>query len=93
MRFLLFTLSLFRRGLFVSYSREAQGERKRKRSCSHCPPHAFYFSIIAIFIGILSGSLCGGESYLLQSLKVLYLKCDSKLKDPHALQFMNLNSK
>ena len=68
------------------------GERKRKRVCSHRPPRALCFSIIANFIGIPSGSLCGGESYLLQSLKVLYLKCDSKLKDPHALQFMNLNS-
>ena len=68
------------------------GKRKRKRACSHRPPPAFYFSIIAIFIGIHSGSLYGGESYLLHSLKVLYLKCDSKLKDPHALQFMNLDS-
>ena len=64
------------------------GKRKRKGACSHRPLPAFYFSIIAIFIGIHSG----GESYLLHSLKVLYLKCDSKLKDPHALQFMNLNS-
>ena len=50
------------------------GERKRKRAYSHRPRHTFYFSIIAIFIGIPSWSLCGGESYLLQSLKVLYLK-------------------
>ena len=28
---------------------------------SHRPPRAFYFSIIAIFIGIPSGSLCRGE--------------------------------
>ena len=48
------------------------GERKRKRVCSHRPPRALCFSIIAIFIGIPSVSLCGGESYLLQSLKVLY---------------------
>ena len=29
---------------------------------SHRPPRAFYFSIIAVFIGIPRGSLCGGES-------------------------------
>ena len=27
-------------------------------------PRAFYFSIIAVFIGIPSGSLCGGESHM-----------------------------
>ena len=32
---------------------------------SHRPPRAFYFSIIAIFIGIHSGSLCGEERFIL----------------------------
>ena len=35
-----------------------QGKRK-----DHLPLSAFYFLIIAIFIGMPSGSLCGGESY------------------------------
>ena len=29
---------------------------------SHRPPRAFYFSIIAIFIGMSSETLCGGGS-------------------------------
>ena len=33
-----------------------------KRDTSHPPPRTFYFSIIAIFIWIPSGSLCRGES-------------------------------
>ena len=45
-----------------------EGEREKRDSrlfpFSHRPPRAsfFFFSIIAIFIGIPSGSLCGGES-------------------------------
>ena len=35
---------------------------------SHRPPRAFYFSIIAIFIGIPSRSFCGGESVQTASL-------------------------
>ena len=34
------------------------GEKENER-----PPRAFYFSIIAIFMGIPSGSLCGGERF------------------------------
>ena len=40
-------------------------EKERKRGplfpSSHRPPRAIYFSIIVIFIGIPSGSLCAGE--------------------------------
>ena len=56
-------------------SREAGEKEKRARGAlwegerplppfpsSHRPPRAFYFSIIAIFIGKPSGSLCGGEN-------------------------------
>ena len=32
-------------------------------------PRAFYFSIIAVFIGIPSGSLCGGESHMTVSAR------------------------
>ena len=32
-------------------------------------PRAFYFSIIAVFIGIPSGSLCGGESQMAVSAR------------------------
>ena len=44
-----------------------KGKERRKASLphfpsSHRPPRAFYFFIIAIFIGIPSGSLCRGES-------------------------------
>ena len=35
---------------------------------SHRPPRAFYFSITAFFIGISSGSLCGGERWLIHSV-------------------------
>ena len=57
--------------------REAGDREKRKRAgddgkgkerkrgplftSSHRPPRAIYFSIIVIFIGIPSGSLCAGE--------------------------------
>ena len=36
---------------------------------SHRPPRAFYFSIIAILIGIPSGSLCRGESQWFKPMK------------------------
>ena len=36
-------------------------EIERPFPSSYCPPRAFYFSIIAIFIWIPSGILCGGE--------------------------------
>ena len=32
-------------------------------------PRAFYFSSIAVFIGIPSGSLCGGESHMAVSAR------------------------
>ena len=65
------TLSPPQRPLCVA---ERLRERKRKRAghdgkgqekerpfpSSYCPPRAFYFSIIAIFIWIPRGSLCGG---------------------------------
>ena len=58
--------SLLRGGLFVLWG--GWGERKRERA-NHvfslfpsCPARFLFFSIIAIFIGIPSGSLCGGES-------------------------------
>ena len=41
-------------------SREGWRQGKRK---DHFPPSSFYFLIIAIFIGMPSGGLCGGESY------------------------------
>ena len=50
-----------------------EGERE-KRSLSfnvlfsHRPPRAFHFSITAFFIGIPSGSLCGGERWLINSV-------------------------
>ena len=34
---------------------------------SHHPPRAFYFSIIAIFIGIPNGNHCEGKSLYLSS--------------------------
>ena len=44
---------------------DGKGKDRRQASppfpSSHRPPRAFYFSIIAIFIGVPSGSLCGGE--------------------------------
>ena len=71
-------------GIFVLWG--GWGERKRKRAgnhgkgkekrefppfpSSHRPRRSFYFSIIAILIGIPSGSLCGGESWW--SLKGLF---------------------
>ena len=39
------------------------GKESTRGIRSHCPLWAFYFSIIATFIGIPRGSLCGGESY------------------------------
>ena len=49
-------------------TRGTMGREKRRSevfSSSHRPPRAFYFSIIAIFIGIPSGSLCGEERFIL----------------------------
>ena len=49
-------------------TRGTMGREKRRRevfSSSHRPPCAFYFSIIAIFIGIPSGSLCGEDRFIL----------------------------
>ena len=49
-------------------TRGTMGREKRRSevfSSSHRPPRAFYFSIIAIFIGIHSGSLCGEERFIL----------------------------
>ena len=43
---------------------------------SHCPPRAFYFSIIAIFIGIPSGSLGGGAR--------VFVKCPVQVACEHA---------
>ena len=44
-----------------------EGERKKKGHppfpSSHRPPRAFYFSIIATFIGIPKGSLCREEGF------------------------------
>ena len=63
--------SLLRGGLFVLW--RGWGERKRERA-NHvfsrfpsCPARFLFFSIIAIFIGIPSGSLCGGESHKIHS--------------------------
>ena len=49
--------SLLRGGLFVLWG--GWGERKRERAVYDAAPSIF--SIIAIFIGIPSGSLCGEE--------------------------------
>ena len=49
-------------------TRRTMGREKRRSevfSSSHRPPRAFYFLIIAIFIGIHSGSLCGEERFIL----------------------------
>ena len=49
-------------------TRGTMGRGKRRSQVfpsSHRPPRAFYFSIIAIFIGIHSGSLCGEERFIL----------------------------
>ena len=42
--------------------RERRQERLPSFPSSHRSPRAFYFSIIVIFIGIPSGSLCGGDT-------------------------------
>ena len=63
--------SLLRTGLFVLWG--GWGGRKRERA-NHVfslfpssPALFLFFSIIAIFIGIPSGSLCGGESHKIES--------------------------
>ena len=49
-----------------------EGEREKRGSRTFSlfpsfPAHFLFFSIIAIFIGIPSGSLCGGESFHLKA--------------------------
>ena len=59
-----FHISLLRRGIFVL--REGCRERKTERAFSlfpSLPARFLFFLIIAIFIGIPSGSLCGGERF------------------------------
>ena len=51
--------SLLVRGLFCVVGR--LGRKRKIERGAHHPPRAFYFSIIAIFIEISSGSLCGRE--------------------------------
>ena len=63
--------SLYRREAVERKKESAWGTMGREKrrsevfSSSHRPPRAFYFSIIAIFIGIHSGSLCGEERFIL----------------------------
>ena len=56
-------------------TRGTMGREKRRSevfSSSHRPPRAFYFSIIAIFIGIHSGSLCGEERFILSCKSIKF---------------------
>ena len=61
--------SLLRRGPGKERKKERAGhdgkgkreERLPRFPSSHPSPRGFYFSIIVIFIGTPSGSLCGGE--------------------------------
>ena len=63
--------SLYRREAVEREKEDTQGTMGREKrrsevfSSSHRPPRAFYFSIIAIFIGIHSGSLCGEDRFIL----------------------------
>ena len=63
--------SLLRTGLFVLWG--GWGERKRERAghdfslFPSCPARFLFFSIIAIFVGMPSGGLCGGESHKIAS--------------------------
>ena len=63
--------SLYRREAVERETEDTRGTMGREKrrsevfSPSHRPPRAFYFSIIAIFIGIPSGSLCGEERFIL----------------------------
>ena len=63
--------SLYRREAGERKKESARGTmgRDRRRSevfpSSHRPPRPFYYSIIAIFIGIPSGSLCGEDRFIL----------------------------
>ena len=63
--------SLYRREAVERKKESAWGTMGREKrrsevfSSSHRPPRAFYFSIIAIFIGIPSGSLCGEDRFIL----------------------------
>ena len=61
--------SLYRREDWREGKRNREGDDGKGRDkkltpfrSSHRPSRAFYFSIIAIFIGMPSGSLSGGES-------------------------------
>ena len=63
--------SLYRREAVEREKEDTRGTMEREKgrsevfSSSHRPPRAFYFSIIAIFIGIPSGSLCGEDRFIL----------------------------
>ena len=63
--------SLYRREAVETEKEDTRGTMGREKrrsevfSSSHRPPRALYFSIIAIFIGIHSGSLCGEERFIL----------------------------
>ena len=63
--------SLYRREAVEREKEDTRGTMGREKrtsevfSSSHRPPRAFYFSIIAIFIGIPSGRLCGEERFIL----------------------------
>ena len=72
----LFSLASAEASLYRREAREREKEsaretmrRGKRRSevfpSSHRPPRAFYFSVIAIFIGIPSGSLCGEDRFIL----------------------------
>ena len=50
-------------------------DKERPFPSSHCPPHNCYFLIIAIFIGIPSGCLCGRESIPIFSLYLIHVAC------------------
>ena len=77
--------SLYRREVGEREKESARGTmgREKRRSqvfpSSHRPPRAFCFSVIAIFIGIPSGSLCGEERFILscKSFKILFLRRSS----------------
>ena len=67
------------------------GRRKRQERLppfpsSHRPQRTFYFSIIAIFIGIPSGSLCGGEILYPIGTKSYPVKCKHGPRARNALE-------
>ena len=52
----------------ASLCRREAGEKEKERTRRMMgSPRAFYFSVIAIFIGTPSGSLCGGERCFIQT--------------------------